>query len=227
VVTLSKFSTCPAEVHYKYLKNIAKYLQCTKNWGIRFFCTTRNNNLPPGDYSDLPIKTTELPDFPCHHTQQDLVCFVDVAFANDFRNRRSTTGYALCLAGTIIYRSKTQTVTALSLTEAGFYAAIAAAKVVRYIRAVLHDLGYTQNNPTSIYEDNKSAISIINSRTPTERSQHVATPYFAIQDWKADGSIVMEHMPGIINPSDDLTKPLGWVLHARHARHLMGHFSKF
>lgn len=135
-----------------------------------------------------------------------------------------TTGYALCLAGsTIVYRSKTQTVTALSSTEAEFYAAVAAAKVVRYIRAVLHDLGYTQHTPTSIYEDNKSAISIINSRTPTERSRHVATPYFAIQDWKADGSIVMEHIPGIINPSDDLTKTLGWVLHARHARRLMGH----
>jgi hypothetical protein len=149
VVTLSKFSTYPAEVHYKYLKNVAKYLRCTKNWGIRFFRTTKSNNLPSIDYSDLPIKTTELPDFPYHHTQQDLVCFVDAAYTNDLRNRRSTTGYALCLAGgTIVYRSKTQTVTALSSTEAEFYAAVAAAKVVRYTRAVLHDLGYTQNNPT-------------------------------------------------------------------------------
>jgi hypothetical protein len=221
---LSKFSTCPAEVHYKYLKNIAKYLQCTQNWGIRFFRTTKNNNLPPGDYSDMPIRTTSLPDFPYHHSQRHLVCFVNAAYANDLRNQRSITGYALYLAGsTIVYRSKTQTVTALSSIEAEFYAAVAGAKVVRYIRAVLHDLGYTQHTPTSIYEDNKSAISIINSRTPTERSRHVATPYFAIQDWKADGSIVMEHIPGIINPSDDLTKPLGWVLHARHARRLMGH----
>ena len=30
----------------------------------------------------------------------------------------------------------------------------------------------------------------------------------------------MEHLPGILNPSDDLTKPLGWVLHARRG---MGH----
>ena len=34
----------------------------------------------------------------------------------------------------------------------------------------------------------------------------------------------MEHLPGILNPSDDLTKPLGWVLHARHARRSMGHY---
>jgi len=36
------------------------------------------------------------------------------------------------------------------------------------------------------------------------------------------GDIVMRHIPGIINPADDLTKPLGWVLHARHARRIMG-----
>ena len=34
----------------------------------------------------------------------------------------------------------------------------------------------------------------------------------------------MEHLPAILNPSDDLTEPLGWVLHARHARHGMGHY---
>ena len=28
---------------------------------------------------------------------------------------------------------------------------------------------------------------------------------------------------GILSPSDDLTKPLGWVLHAHHACHNMGH----
>jgi hypothetical protein len=34
----------------------------------------------------------------------------------------------------------------------------------------------------------------------------------------------MEHIAGTINPSDDLTKALGWILHARHARHSMGHY---
>ena len=34
----------------------------------------------------------------------------------------------------------------------------------------------------------------------------------------------MEHIPGIINSADDLTKPTGWVLHERHARRTMGHY---
>ena len=34
----------------------------------------------------------------------------------------------------------------------------------------------------------------------------------------------MEHLPRIINPSDGLTKALGWVLLSRHARRGMGHY---
>ena len=40
--------------------------------------------------------------------------------------------------------------------------------------------------------------------------QHIVIQFFAIQDWKDAGDIVMEHVPGAINASDDHTKPLGW-----------------
>ena len=35
----------------------------------------------------------------------------------------------------------------------------------------------------------------------------------------------MSFTPGKLNPSDALTKPLGWTLHNCHARRLMGHFT--
>ena len=50
--------------------------------------------------------------------------------------------------------------------------------------------------------------------------------FFAIQDWREAGNIIMKHIPGtgILNPSDDLTKPLGLVFHAIHCCHIiMGH----
>ena len=34
----------------------------------------------------------------------------------------------------------------------------------------------------------------------------------------------MAHLPGVINSSDNLTKALTWVLHARHALRSMGHY---
>ena len=35
----------------------------------------------------------------------------------------------------------------------------------------------------------------------------------------------MEHIPGILNPSKDFTKPLDYVLHSRHCRQIMGHYT--
>jgi len=43
-------------------------------------------------------------------------------------------------------------------------------------------------------------------------------------DWGTDGDLKMVHIAGTLNPSDDLTKPLGWVLHTRHCRRMMGHY---
>ena len=38
---------------------------------------------------------------------------------------------------------------------------------------------------------------------------HIDVRLFAIQGWKEAGDIITYHIPGIISPMDDLTKPLG------------------
>ena len=126
--------------------------------------------------------------------------------------------------GVISYCSKTQSIAVTSSTEAEFLAAVLAAKHAKYLRAILKELGYTIKEATPIYCDNVSAINMINNRVPTERSRHIDIQHFAIQEWQERQDIIMHHIPGIICPPDDLTKPLGWVLHSRHARRMMGHY---
>jgi len=159
----------------------------------------------------------QLPTFPAVDTQEP-VAFLDATHANDLSNRQSTTGYAFLLCG------KTQSITATSSTEAEFLAAVATTKHAWYMRAIMTDLGFPPKGPTIMYCDNQSAINVINARVPTERSRHIDIQHFATQDWKESGAIVMEFISGVINSSDDLTKPLGWVLHDRHARRIMGHY---
>jgi len=165
----------------------------------------------------------ELPDFPNVDTQEP-IAFLDATQANDLRNRRSTTGYVFLLCGgAISHQCKTQSITATSSTEAEFLAAVATAKHARCMRAIMANLGFPPKSPTIMYCDNQSAINMINTRVPTERSRHIDIQHFATQDWKESGAIVMEFISGVINPFNDLTKPLGWVLHDRHARRIMGH----
>jgi hypothetical protein len=59
---------------------------------------------------------------------------------------------------------------------------------------------------------------------PTKHSWHIDIQHFAIQDWKDAGDIIMTFIPGILNPLDDLIKPLGRVLHECHVHRIMGHY---
>jgi hypothetical protein len=56
--------------------------------------------------------------------------------------------------------------------------------------------------------DNKAAIAMINEHKPTTRSCHIDIQHFAIQEWRQRGDIIMHHIAGIINPSDQATKAL-------------------
>ena len=220
---MSKYASNPSAYHYDRLKNIARYLHSTRDWGIIFKRSSPRTELPEGTAESVPIDSS-LPEYPETDKPNKLVGYVDAAYGNDPKKRRSTTGYAFTFSGgAIVYRSKAQSIVALSSTEAELIAAVTAAKTARYIRSVMAELGFQQEGPTPIYEDNESAITIVNSRKPTERSRHIDIRFFAIQDWKARGDIELFHIPGVINPADDLTKPLGFVLHARHARYIMGH----
>ena len=224
ITTLSKFSSAPSAFHYKQLRHVAKYLRSTIDWGIEFVRPTSLNDLPPTvEHNDLP-KLEE--DFPVDINIAKLLCFVDASHATDLRKRRSITGFVFTYCGgAIVYRSKTQSITAGSSCESEFIAAYSACKVARYLRHILKQLHFEQTEPTPVYIDNLSALKIINDNTaPTERTRHMDIQFFALQDWREDGDIKMIHIKGTLNSADDLTKGLGWVLHSRHCRRHMGHF---
>jgi len=126
--------------------------------------------------------------------------------------------------GAIAYKSKRQATVATSSTEAEFIGVVDAAKVAKYLRSVLSELGIVQDQATPIYVDNKAAIAMVNENKPTTRSRHIDIQHFAIQEWRARGEIVLHHIPGIINCSDAGTKALGWTLHSRHVRRSLGHY---
>jgi len=224
VTTLAKFSTAPNALHYKSLKHLATYLRQTQDWGIMYWRTEPVDSLPEVPYTPMKFDDS-LPIIPPPSHLRQLITHVDAAHANELRQRRSTTGYGCCLAGGVVAcRSRTQSICAQSSTEAELIAANAAAKVTKYLRFILHELGYTQTEPTPIYEDNDSAIKIVNHSRPTDRSRHVEIRYFALQHWRLMKDIILIHLPGVLNPADVLTKALGWVLHHRHAPYLMGHY---
>ncbi len=223
VCLLARFSERPHEEHFDALKGICKYLRRTKSWGIMFRRLSPLDGLP-----DVPFEFLEddpnLPAFPFIHHDELIGC-LDAAHATDLKTRRSVTGLVVlfCCAA-IAWKSRVQAVVATSSTEAEFYASVSCAKIVKYLRYVLTALDALRPGPTRLFIDNMAALHMINEKRPTPRARHIDIQHFAIQEWCDRKDIIMEHLPGILNPSDDLTKPLGWVLHARHVRRNMGHY---
>jgi hypothetical protein len=167
VTVLTKFAIKPAKLLYLRLKDIAKYLCNTINWGIIYLCPVPNPALP-----HIPLETlvlTTLYQFPPTKKHMHLVGYVDAAHGNDFWQWCSTTGNWFMLAGeAIAYRSKTQTITATSSTWAKCLAAVSSAKVAKYIRSILAELGFAQNDPSPLHEDNESTIKMVNADKPAE-----------------------------------------------------------
>ena len=157
-----------------------------------------------------------------------LTGFVDAAHANDLCHHHSTTGLVFTFCGGAVYwRYKTQSLTAGISKEAEFFAACEAGKVCRFLRMVMKQLGYKQSTLTSHYINNYPAIQMINDNTAlTENCRHVDTHYWALQNWvQEDESLMMQYYAGVLNVSDDLIKPLAYVLHTRHCRCLMGNYT--
>ena len=230
ITLLSKFVSCPSEYHYyAYLKNLARHLRATNDWDIQFCRPAKNcdNELATSEPLEEWQQIDNLPSYPELITTGKLIGFVDTAYANDLVKQRSTMGYIFTYSGDlVVYRSKTQSLTTLSSTEAEFIIAVTAAKTAKYIRLVLSELSFKQSKPTPIYKDNKPTVDTIASQKLTEQTRHIDIWFFAIQDLIHNSKDIQQlHIPGVINPSDDLTNTIGRVLHEHHVRSIMGHYN--
>jgi hypothetical protein len=137
------------------------YLCSTINWGIIYWRSAPRKDLPahPLDILTYDPKLSTFPQ-PFNHFQ--LTGYVDAAQANDLQKRRSTTSYAFMLSGgAIAWRSKTQSITGTSSTEAKFVAVVSAAKVAKYLQAILRQLGFPQKDPPNLFEDNEPTIKMV------------------------------------------------------------------
>ena len=223
VTLLARMAAAPHDEHFIALKKIVKYLRATKDWGVYYWRPEPNHAFPQVDPPKVP-QESDLPSFPAVHSDL-LTAFVDAAHAADPNTRRSITGFVVMYGGgPIAFKTKQQKAVTTSSTEAELIAAVSAAKVIRYLRSVLVDLGYPQEEPTIIHEDNQAVLDIVNKQIPSERTRHCDIQYFALQEWRARGLVKMNHIPGIINPADQATKAVGPTLHYRHVRRSMGFY---
>ena len=75
--------------------------------------------------------------------------------------------------GPISWKSRRQDSVALSTSEADYMAASEGGKEVVYIRDILQDFGFTQTDPTNLYEDNLATVAMSINPVRRKYSRHI------------------------------------------------------
>jgi deoxyuridine 5'-triphosphate nucleotidohydrolase len=223
LIKLSQYSANPAEIHYKAVIDIFRYLHATLHDGLIYW--------RPKPHPDLPVKplptvykstyeTTNTVDIDSPNTMH---AAVDSDWGGDTTHRRSVTGLILRLAGgTILYKTKYQDTVSLSTTEAEFTAAVDAGKAILYVRSILDEINVPQEEATTLFIDNNGALMMGNAQQPTRRTRHLDLRKFALLDWIQHDLILMKRISTNDNCSDGMTKQTGKQLFYRHFDYIMG-----
>ena len=195
---VASFCYNPGSTHWQAAKRILRYAKGTKGQSIRY-----SGRLYKGD------KVT-------------ITTYCDSDWAQDPDDRKSTSGYAIMIAGgPVMWYCKKQPTVALSATEAEFVALTEATRDVLWLTQFLGELGIEYETPT-IYCDSQSAREWAINASQHQRNKHVAIKYFFIRDYVADKRIKVVYISTKDNVADILTKSTSRQIFRKLQPTLMG-----
>jgi hypothetical protein len=142
--------------------------------------------------------------------------YADAAYANQ-DDLKSTTGYVfLGSGGAITWKSKKQSVIALSSTEAEYIALSEAGREVVWLRNLYGELGFPQNTTTVIKGDNEGSIVLTEIPQFHQRSKHIQIRYHWVRDLVATDVLNIKEVRDPEQTADVLTKALLKPKHTQH-----------
>ncbi len=181
VRVLSQFMSKPGSQHWVAVKRVLRYLKATLNYGLIFVAA-----------DDFVLKG-----------------YSDADWAGDVGERKSTSGYVFRLGNaSISWKSKKQTVVALSTTEAEYIALCAATQEAVWLRRLLKDIHMEQVGSTLILEDNTGAIALSKNAKGHERSKHIDIKFHYTREAVSKGIVHVSHCPTDSMLADVFTKGL-------------------
>ena len=187
----------PTAIHWAAAVRVLKYLSGTMDYGL-YYEGGQNSG---GSTSSIKLH---------------LVVYSDASWANS-SDRKSTSGMIIQLAHngvqpighTLSYFSRRQGCVALSSTEAEYIALSSAVQNVSWLRRLLSQLGFLDENiPTCIFEDNQAAISIGEQEGLSQRTKHIDVRHHFIRDKISDGTVYLDYIPTGEMLADLITKSL-------------------
>ena len=216
VKELSRFLVNPLQKHLNAARRCIMYLHDTKDIGLHYSSLgERTNQFSLYQKRTWASKPVNKP-----------LGYSDADWAGEVPGRKSTSGYVFMLNGAAIsWSSRTQSVVALSTTEAEYYALCEATKEALHVRKLLAELKQeSECEQVLIFEDNHACAQWSkNDGLDHSRTKHIDIRYHMIRDNVKKANVKVEICPTQEMVADIMTKPLGSDLHERATLKMMGY----
>ena len=178
---VSRYMEAPTFSHLKAAKRILRYIKGTLEHGLLY------------SFSN---------DF-------KLLGYCDSDWAGDVDERKSTSGFVFFMGNAAFtWSSKKQPIVTLSTCEAEYVAMSNCVCQAIWLRSLLKELHVSENDPTEIFVDNKSAIALAKNPVFHDRSKHIDTKFHFIRECVAKKEVVLKFVKSQDQVADIFTKPL-------------------
>ena len=172
----------PGRTQLRGVKQVFRYIQADPARGVKF-CKADDNDIVLWGMCDASYITKD--------------------------DSKSQYGFALFLnlnSGTVYARSSKSRTVDRSATEAEIKAIDETIKAILWFRGFLEELGYPQNQPTVIFTDSESAVTILTTNRPSSNTGHVTMRINAINESIKTRQIELKWISTNDNIADILTK---------------------
>ena len=138
-----------------------------------------------------------------------LIGYSDNDNGGNIDDKKNTFGQTFHLStGVVSWALKRQSIVTLSSTEAEYVAAASTTWQDVWMRRILKDLSQNQQEPTTIFCDNSSAIVLSKNHAFHKRTKHIDTRYHFIRELVNNKEICLEFCRSEDQLTNDFTKPL-------------------
>ena len=154
----------------------------------------------------------------------NLTGYSDSDWAGDVKDRKSTSGFVFMLGGgPISWRSRKQTIVAVSTCEAEYISMSSTCKEGVWLRSLvkdmvhdIKDLNTIMEKPLKILSDNQGAIALAQNESINNRTKHIDIAYHYVRDVVLQGIVELEYVPTTNMVADMFTKSLPRVSFERN-----------
>ena len=147
----------------------------------------------------------------------------DSNYATDPESRRSVSGTRVSVnEATVMWRSSTQKIVTLSVTEAESAGAVTCAQDMMYAKHIIESLELEVELPMILEIDNRGAVDLINGWSVGGRTRHTSVRLNYLRELKEQGIMVFQWISGDSNDADMHTKNVPGPLLEKHSRVYFG-----